>query len=238
MVEVAYHRVYNVLRERIIDHSLKAGEKIPPERILCDNFGVSRITVRHALRLLQDQGLVERMPGRGTFVRSSKPKKVPILEFDYVNSLKRSAPGIKRRLITSEEICPPEEISQFFGLLKSQTCLLIERLDILNDEPLSFDRGYIPLEYTRSITDEMLCAVEFFNVWVKNEGLESSHVQSATEAIKADKITSARLSLPLHAPVLLTTETFFSSKGKPLAVFITSYRGDRFKLVSINKLNP
>jgi GntR family transcriptional regulator len=237
MIDVAYHRVYNILREGIMDHTLKAGEKIPPERILCENYGVSRITIRHALRLLQDQGLIERMPGRGTFVRSPKPKKVPILEYDYVKSLANSAPGIERQLITSEEICPPEEISQVFGLLKSQTCLLIERLDFLKEGPLSFDRGYIPLEYTRSITDEILCSVDFLNTWIKNEGLEISHVQAATEAIEADKITADTLALALHSPVLLTSETFYAKNGKPLAVFITSYRGDSFRLVSTFNLN-
>jgi GntR family transcriptional regulator len=150
MIEVAYHRVYNILRERILDHTMSAGEKIPPERELCDTFGVSRITVRHSLQMLQDQGLVERRPGKGTFVRKAWQKKMPILDMDYEKSLKKEAPNIVRQLLTWEQVLPPPEIMEELGLLKSEKCVLIERLDILDDEPLSYDKGYIPLNISTS----------------------------------------------------------------------------------------
>ncbi len=232
MIEIAYHKVYNVLREKILDKSLKAGEKIPPERVLCETYGVSRITIRHALQMLQDQGLVDRMPGRGTFVRTPKQKKMPILDMDYETSLSKAAPGIVRKLITSEEILPPEEIMQDLGLLKSEQCLLIERLDILNREPLSYDKGYIPLNISSGIDDDIICRVEFLHLWEKRESLSISYVESSTEALQANQIDSERLSVPIGFPVLMTTEIFFSGAGKALAVFITIYRGDLFKLVS------
>ncbi|NQT59771.1 MAG: GntR family transcriptional regulator [Bacteroidetes bacterium] len=232
MIEIAYHKVYNVLREKILDKSLKAGEKIPPERILCETYGVSRITIRHALQMLQDQGLVDRMPGRGTFVRAPKQKKMPILDMDYEASLTKAAPGIVRKLITSEEILPPEEIMQDLGLLKSEQCLLIERLDILNNEPLSYDKGYIPMNFSSGIDDDIICRVEFLHLWEKRESLSISYVQSSTEAVKANQIDSERLDVPIGFPVLLTTEIFYSGEGNALAVFITVYRGDLFKLIS------
>ncbi|MBL7005488.1 MAG: GntR family transcriptional regulator [Spirochaetia bacterium] len=232
MIEIAYHKVYNVLREKILDKSLKAGEKIPPERVLCDTYGVSRITIRHALQMLQDQGLVDRMPGRGTFVRAPKQKKMPILDMDYEASLSKAAPGIVRKLITREEILPPEEIMQCLGLLKSEQCLLIERLDILNNEPLSYDKGYIPLNLSVGIDDDIICRLEFLPLWAKRENLSISYVESSTEALRANQIDSERLRIPMGYPVLMTTETFFSGEGNALAVFITIYRGDLFKLVS------
>ena len=232
MTEIAYHKVYNVLREKILDKSLKADEKIPPERVLCETYGVSRITIRHALQMLQDQGLVDRMPGRGTFVRAPKQKKMPILDMDYEASLAKSAPGTVRKLITSEEILPPEEIMQELRLLKSEQCLLIERLDILNNEPLSYDKGYIPLNLSAAIDADIICRVDFLHVWAKQEGLTISYIQSSTEALKANQIDSERLGVPVGFPVLLTTEIFYSAEGNALAAFITVYRGDLFKLVS------
>lgn len=232
MIEIAYHKVYNVLREKILDKSLKAGEKIPPERVLCETYGVSRITIRHALQMLQDQGLVDRMPGRGTFIRAPKQKKMPILDMDYEASLAKAAPGAVRKLITREEILAPEEIMQELGLLKSEQCLLIERLDILNDEPLSYDKGYIPLNLSSGIDDDIICQVEFLHLWEKRESLSISYVKSATEALKANQIDSERLGVPIGFPVLLTTEIFYSGEGNALAVFITIYRSDLFKLIS------
>jgi GntR family transcriptional regulator len=232
MIEVAYHRVYNILRERILDHSMSAGEKIPPERELCDTFGVSRITVRHSLQMLQDQGLVERRPGKGTFVRKAWQKKMPILDMDYEKSLKKEAPNIVRQLLTWEQVLPPPEIMEELGLLKSEKCVLIERLDILDGEPLSYDKGYIPLNISTSIDDEIVRKVEFLHLWEQREGLAISYIQSSTEAVKADDTDSERLYVEEGSPILLTTDTVYSAAGKALAVFITGYRGDRFKLVS------
>jgi GntR family transcriptional regulator len=232
MIEVAYHRVYNILRERILDYTMSAGEKIPPERELCDTFGVSRITVRHSLQMLQDQGLVERRPGKGTFVRKAWQKKMPILDMDYEKSLKKEAPNIVRQLLTWEQVLPPPEIMEELGLLKSEKCVLIERLDILDGEPLSYDKGYIPLNISTSIDDEIVRKVEFLHLWEQREGLAISYIQSSTEAVKADDTDSERLYVEEGAPILLTTDTVYSAAGKALAVFITGYRGDRFKLVS------
>lgn len=232
MIEVAYHRVYNILRERILDHTMSAGEKIPPERELCDTFGVSRITVRHSLQMLQDQGLVERRPGKGTFVRKAWQKKMPILDMDYEKSLKKEAPNIVRQLLTWEQVLPPPEIMEELGLLKSEKCVLIERLDILDGEPLSYDKGYIPLNISTSIDDEIVRKVEFLHLWEQREGLAISYIQSSTEAVKADDTDSERLYVEEGSPILLTTDTVYSAAGKALAVFITGYRGDRFKLVS------
>lgn len=236
-MEVAYHKVYNILREQILDKRLVAGQKLPPERILCDTYGVSRITVRHALKMLQDQGLLERMPGRGTFVKAAAVKKMPILDMDYEKSLKREAPEVIRNVISWEPILPAEEIMNELGLLKSEKCLLIERIDIQNGLPLSYDKGYIPMNLSSGIDDSIINQVSFLHLWAQRENLAISYIRSATEAIEAGDIEAERLQVPVGAPMLLTTDTVFSTEGKALAVFVTVYRGDKFKLVSTTYLN-
>lgn len=237
MQQVAYQRLYTLLRDRILSTEYPPGEKLPPERQLCEDFGVSRITIRHAIKLLQDQGLVERMPGRGTFVHFFKPKKVPILDMDYVGSLRKAIPDIHRELLTREEILPPGDVAQMLGLLKTEKCLLIERLDVQGKESLSYDMGYIPLELTSSITDDMLIRVEFLNLWSAAEGLAICHVEASTEAVAADSIAAKRLSVKEGAPMLLTTDIVFASNNRAVAVFKTIYHGDRFKLISTVQFN-
>ena len=56
------------VRRRIIGGELLHGERLPPERAFADQFGVSRGTVRDALRRLEEGGFVEKRPGSGTYV--------------------------------------------------------------------------------------------------------------------------------------------------------------------------
>jgi len=67
-----YHQLSQILREKIEQEEWKEGEQIPTELELCEEFGLSRGTVAQALRELEDEGLVYRKQGRGTFVAEKK----------------------------------------------------------------------------------------------------------------------------------------------------------------------
>jgi GntR family transcriptional regulator len=234
----AYLRIHNALREEILDGRPGPGRKMPPERELCERFDVSRITVRHAMRLLQEQGLVERQAGRGTFVRRSRPKKLPILNIDYTGSMRTQAPDVERRLLNRREVVPPRHISEALGLLRSERCLLAERLDLLAGEPLAYDRAYIPLEYADTIDDAMLVRVSFLQIWLERQGLDASHMVESIEAAEAAPECVERLRVQIGCPMLLTTDVVYGANGAALAVFESVYRGDRFKLVSTSNDIP
>lgn len=232
MKMVTYQKLYNILREKILKKEFVPGTRLPTERELCDEYGVSRITVRHALMLLQEQDFIERMQGRGTYVRAVKPKKIAINEFSYSKSMKQEMPGAVRKLLSNEVVIPPVDVMAALNLLQNEECLFLERLDILEGEFLSFDQVYIPLEFTQSITEELLTRIDFLSCWEKGEAIKGSFVRETIEAIEADAIIVQRLKIPLRSPILMSTEILFDRDERPLAVFISKYRFDKFKLVS------
>ena len=64
-----YHQVADDLRAKVTDGTWPAGARLPNEQELCSTYRVSQITLRHALRILADDGVIVRSPGTGTFVR-------------------------------------------------------------------------------------------------------------------------------------------------------------------------
>ena len=230
----AYARVHRLLRDAILGGRLAPGDKLPAERELCEHYQVSRITVRRALQMLADQGLIERQPGRGTFVRSSQPRKVPILNTDYTGSIRKRAPELRRKLLSRGRVVPPAHVSEALGLLRPERCLLAQRLDALAGEALAYDRAYISLQHAGSIEDDLLVRVDFLQVWLEREGISASHMVESIEAVEADQESAAHLEIRPGSPVLLTTDVIFAGNGTPVALFESVYRGDRFKLVSTN----
>ncbi|MDR0759448.1 MAG: GntR family transcriptional regulator [Treponema sp.] len=70
-----YKHIYDHLLEQISSGKLNAGDKLPSEKELCGMFGVSRITSKKALELLAEEGLISRLPGKGSFVGGSPGRK-------------------------------------------------------------------------------------------------------------------------------------------------------------------
>jgi GntR family transcriptional repressor for pyruvate dehydrogenase complex len=66
-----YEQIVEQIEKSILDGAIKPGDQLPPERELAQRFGVSRTAVREAVKALTEKGLVEALPGRGTFVTNS-----------------------------------------------------------------------------------------------------------------------------------------------------------------------
>ncbi len=232
MSQQAYLKVFNVLRQQILAGDMVPGQKMPPERSLCQQFGVSRITVRHATRLLQEQGLIDRFRGRGTFVRSARTRKIPISGGDFVGSIRAAAPDFRREVVSCKHETPPEHIADSFGLLKGQRCLTAERVDYDGDQPFACDYVYVPDELSGSLDSEMLSRLDFLSTWTAAENITHGHHVESFEAIEASATLAGRLAMPKGMPVLIACEQLYSSDGTIIAAFESFYRGDRVRLVS------
>lgn len=233
MISQAYQQVYRTLRGQILDQYYAVGQKLPAERELCEQYGVSRITTRHALRLLVEEGFLERHPGRGTFVRAAQAKKIPILDADFTRSMQSAVPGLTRRLLgLAQEIELPKGVCDKLGLSEPEHYFFAERLDLLDNEPLAFDRIYLPFEYSNGITQAMLECVDFFDRWCRTEGVSVSHSKQMIEAIAADEQVVKRLGVPEKSPILLVTDMIYFTNDTIAVLFETLYRGDRYQLNS------
>ena len=232
MSTAVYTKLFNQLREQITQGGYTPGQRMPTEREICEIYGVSRITVRHALRLLCEQGLVVRHQGRGTFVRSETPSKLPILNCDFTGSMRANAPDLSRKLLVSKKLVPPTDIAEILGLAPKQECLYAERLDILNGEPMACDKAYIPLELAGSITDKILAEIGFHHLWLENERITLGKGVETIEAINADAQTAELLGVAKGTALLRAIDQTTTRTGKIVGVFETLYRGDRYKLVS------
>ncbi|NQX49259.1 GntR family transcriptional regulator [Paenibacillus tritici] len=91
-----YEMIFHTLRERITKNEYKAGERIPSEKELCSEFGVSRITSKKALKMLADEHLIVRQPGRGSFVADTASASAVLKPFDFPQIARTSG---KRRVI-------------------------------------------------------------------------------------------------------------------------------------------
>ena len=231
IMPAAYLKISNVLRSRILSGQYPAGFKLPPEKELAKQFGVSQITIRHALRILQDHWLVERRRRVGTIIRPLWPqKRLPIEMADSAGSIRRLVPGLVRELRVSKRVVPESHIAAALQLPEKRKCLYAESLDLLDSQPLAFNRIYIPVDLAHSVDDEMLRHVDFLDVWLKAEGLAVSRHEGSVLAGAADDVCVTFLGVRPGSPVLLWIDRVLAPDGRPLARISVVYRGDCFRL--------
>ena len=218
--QTAYQKLAQRLRKQIAAGEQAPGSRLPTEMELAEAHGVSRITVRRALQLLEEEGLILRRPKIGTFVSSQPHRLVPV-SIDYTGSLHLHAPDAERILL----VCRQETAGAAADLLKlpeSAPVVYSERLDKLNGVPFAWDRGFIPQRYAKKVTSEDLSHVALVERWSKKEGLDVDAIQQTIETV-VDRRAARHLGLSANHPLLKATECYLGRSGRPCGVFITCY---------------
>lgn len=138
------------LRDRL--HAGEFSDRFPTDRELVDEYGVSRHTVRDAVRRLQSEGVLDRERGRGSFVRRP-PIEQPL---GALYSMFRSieAQGfVQRSAVRSLEERHDAEAAGMLGQAADEPLVYLERVRMVNDGPVALDCSWLPATLARPLLD-------------------------------------------------------------------------------------
>lgn len=153
---VALHRqLFLVLRDEIARGALAPGDPLPSEQSLCDQFGVSRITVRRALADLADQGLIERRHGVGSFVRQSDSLRAPELR-SYSEELHRTQFETDVDVVEFDTRPAPAGVAAALGVAGEMLHVLRVRRERRTGEPLMITEAWLPPELAEPVSSVSL----------------------------------------------------------------------------------
>jgi GntR family transcriptional regulator len=137
-----YGALAAALRQRIVAGEWPPGHALPAETTLAAEHGVALGTLRRALDVLVEQGLIERQHGRGTFVRSALSGAL-MLRFFRFGEGRGSVPASR---IVSRQVAPaPAEAARRLGLGRGEDALRLQRLRSLDGQPCLLEEIWLPL---------------------------------------------------------------------------------------------
>ena len=214
-----YFGLETSIREAIARGVYKPGDCIPSERALGEEYGVSRITVRKALLILVEEGLLRRTRGRGggSFVR-----RVP-------NTRARPTIGMLDRVSSSEEVnrirvlrfaMEPADtrVAGMLGLAPGTLVRHVERIMSTASGPLSFVCNFIPGEAGQNLSRASLSGKFIKHILQTDFGLEIAHVRDEVEAAGANGTISKLLHVSAGSPVLHIVRTFTDVSRCPIYI--------------------
>ncbi|MEV6598696.1 GntR family transcriptional regulator [Actinoplanes sp. NPDC051346] len=221
-------QVADVLRHQVLAGAFPRGQ-LPREPQLCQDFDVSRNTVREALALLADEGLVERSPGVGTTVLTEK----------YAHGLHRlmglgetlhSQGAITNDVRTAALIRAPAPVAQRLGISDGEPVVYLERLRRLDGVPLSLDLTYLPRDIGEPLLTADLAGQDIFVLIERIAGQPLGTADISFEAVNADPHSADLLDAPARAALLMVERLTRLADGRAVDLEWIRFRGDRLTM--------
>ncbi|TPK10453.1 GntR family transcriptional regulator [Mesorhizobium sp. B2-5-7] len=195
-----HETVRQEITRRVRDAQYGAGQPLPSAAALAEDFGVSAITIKRALRDLQSAGILRSVPGLGTFVREQR-RFIRDLDFSltsYENALRLGLkPSIELISLTREKIQDPA-----FDVLEPPTGLMLcVRKVILADEtPIMYDTSYLPHPVSDQMLDEF--RDKFIGDVLREHGTRFTKTKLLIDAAPASNEAQQTFALPNGYPTL------------------------------------
>jgi GntR family transcriptional regulator len=225
----AYKRIQNAILKRIQTAQLKPGDAVESERELAKIYAVSLMTARHALTVLEREGMVQRKRGSGTFVAPPKIHFNKLMGFTELMAGRNLSANSK--VLSFSQVDNEQEVAARLALPEGSRLSKVERLRLGADEPFCLETCYLPAQEFTGLTRASLSRGSLFSILLRDYGIQLAYADEEVDATAADATTARLLKVPRGHPLLRIRQAIYSTKGKATLFALGLYRSDRYNLM-------
>lgn len=200
VVGALHEQVRHEIMRRVLEHEYKVGVPLPSATVLAEEFGVSAITVRRALRDLQPTGVLRTVPGVGSFVRETR-RFVRDLDFSLTFTRDVQLLGFKSPIqltsMTRERIRNPV-LSEFDAATGTMLC--IRKTISIDETPIVLDTSYLPVSLSDKIVDDI--ENKLVSVALRDQGTRFCKTKLLIDAAPASEEAQQAFGIPNGYPTL------------------------------------
>ena len=221
-----YKKLKSAIEKAILSNTVKSGAVLPGERVLAEELGLSRVTVRKALGLLAEEGLLNRRHGFKTEVGSRVEKSLSTLtSFSEDIMARGQIPGC---LWLSKEISRPSPAEMMaLGIAGNAHVLRMKRVRTADEIPVALETCAVP---TRFLPSADLMGTSLYEALDKRGYMPQRAIQRMRSRAATDDDAS-HLQCERGAPLLMTERRCFLGDGQIVEYCETRYKGDIYDFV-------
>lgn len=222
-----YHQLVQKLSGLILSGALMPGQRLPSETELANALGISPMTARQALSTLEEDGLIRRQRGVGSFVTvRSFERDVGQIQGFTEDMVSRHV-VTRSRILRFEQSTAPEYAIAAGQAEAGMPMLRIKRLRYANEQPVALQDAYFAgVDFTR---EELEATGSVYGI-LASRGSAVANGEAAIDAVSAESEASHLLNVPLHAPLLRTRLLSWDADGRFIEFTHALYRADLYQL--------
>jgi len=215
--------IYEQIRRSIVrlieEGQLRPGELLPSENELAATYNISRMTARNAINELTRDGLVIRVPGKGTFVaQPKKPVEVTKLRsFTQIAEDLGLVPGA--RILTQRTVDPTEKVAELLRLSEGEKAVEVVRVRTVNETPVMLVRSFYPSRLCSALVEIDLTDQSMYRLLEEELGLKLGGARQFMEACNASEYVATLLNLEVGTAVVRLERELFLEDGTPVEYF-------------------
>jgi GntR family transcriptional regulator len=225
-----YHQIAQTLRERIIAGGHGPGKRLDTQRSLAREFGVTLMTLRQALDLLERDGLIARRHGLGTFVAR------PSIDYDilhlraFAGDLSALGEDVATRFVRSYAAAADRGVAAALGLREREGVFALERLRLVDGEPVSFQSSYLPAALGDEVSKADLAVTPLRQVLAFKLGIEITAARETVSAVSLERRAARELGCRPGIPAFRSDRVSVGADGTPVVYDRVFIPGDRFRI--------
>jgi len=221
-----HEQISDWLREQIEDGTYAVDEKLPSENELCEQFDVSRITVRRALQTLENEDYIYRRQGLGSFVKEWRAAQGLVRLTDFAQDMAQAGLEATSEVKHHTAEAPPPDVARRLGI-DDQKVMRLDRLRLGDDRPVAFDRTWLPMFYAQLLEGHDLTRETIYDILETAYDIPVLRGRYRITATNAEAAIAEPLGVP-EGEALLLIERLSLTEGEKRVYFQRRYyRSDR-----------
>ncbi len=227
-----YVQIAESLLEQIVTGKLSPEERLPSERELSKQLNVSRMTLRAALRVLDNKGVLVRRPGDGTFIATPKIERQADKLVPFTEGMRKRGYKVSAKIIVLEERLAKVSVARKLKIPLSSSVYYCQRLRLINQEPVALEQFSMPVYRFPDLKSHDLENRSFYEIAESEYGITIQQAQQSLEAVAATEFEAKLLRIEPGAPLMLERRLAFDPDKQPVEYGHDLYRGDHFRFIT------
>ena len=208
-----YQQLADSLRDKIYEGKYAFGDKLPSERSLAEKFGISHLTVRKALAILEEEGMLLRVQGKGTFVRAQK-YSIDMQHMDGFSSMfGQQGITITNKVLYSGVREAGFKYSRIFGIPREESVFELIRLRQNGEDPVALEYNILPTKRVPHVEEYDYSLYSLWDVY-RQTGIQLVEENQKLEIVKVYNPQADLLNVEEGADVLMLSSTALDLSGK------------------------